>query len=186
MIKIKINNEEFKIKNLVDELLIGEFEMICEILNDKVKTKMQKWSDVFIFLGVPVDAVDDFDSDAFISIIQEFNLITVNNDEIVKSFEVDGYNYVCYDEHFKITVKEMGLIETAATKDEVKYLGEMMAIMYKRSDLTKTEHFDKAHLKFKAELFRKNISAEIAIPFITFLSKKLVKDVELIKEENNV
>ena len=77
----------------------------------------------------------------------------------------------------------MGLIEQFASDQKKDYLGELMAIIYKRKDLTKAEHFDKAHIKFKAKLFRESLTADKVIPLIAFLSKKLVDDVNLINSE---
>jgi hypothetical protein len=60
-----------------------------------------------------------------------------------------------------------------------------MAIIYKRPGFDKTINFDKAHIHHKAELFRKNLTADKVIPFISFLSKKLIGDYELIEQGSN-
>jgi len=185
MIKLNYNEKTYNVKNSVDEFLINEFEDICGILNNKEKNYLQKWSEIFIYLGVPEDVVDDFDSFAFIEIIKQFNIHDLTqHTNFVKEIELDGNTYVCFDEKFKITVKEMTLIESAINKNENRYLGDVLAILYKRENIQKELHYDKAHLKYKAELIRKEIKAEVAIPIIAFLSKKLIKDYELITNED--
>ena len=44
--------------------------------------------------------------------------------------------------------------------------------MFKREDLTNTEHYAEAHLKHKAKLF-KELKANIAIPYLTFIAQKI-------------
>lgn len=185
MLNVKFNGIEYQIKNNVNEFTILEFETICTILNDEKKTKIIKWSDIFEFLGLPIDVIDEFDSFAFIQLINEFNLLGVDKEPMLQEIVIDGYTYKSFDEEFKLTVKEMGLIESFVEKNKDKYLGELMAIVFKRTDLGRNEHFDKTHIKYKADLFRKHITADKTLPFITFLSKKLIDNVELIKEEGN-
>lgn len=182
MLNVKFEGNEYSIKNSVEELTITEFETICEILNDTNKTKIIKWADIFVYLGIPTDVVDEFDSFAFIQLISEFNLLGVDAAPFVKEIIIDGYTYQSFDEEFKLTVKEMGLIESFVEKNSNRYLGEVMAIIFKRTDLSKTEHFDKAHIKHKAKLFRENVTADKCIPFIGFLSKRLIDNIELLQE----
>jgi hypothetical protein len=47
-----------------------------------------------------------------------------------------------------------------------------MALLFKRSDLSKTEHYDNAHLKHKSKLFRLQ-AAEIAIPYLNFVTQTI-------------
>ena len=63
-----------KMCNSVDELLLKDFEYITSIFNDKEKQHFEKWSEIFVFLGLPEDVVDEFDTFAFIDIIKEFNI----------------------------------------------------------------------------------------------------------------
>jgi hypothetical protein len=47
-----------------------------------------------------------------------------------------------------------------------------MSVLFKRNDLTKAEHYADAHIKQKAKLFS-SLSAELAIPYATFIGLKL-------------
>jgi len=50
----------------------------------------------------------------------------------------------------------------------------MLAVIFKREDLTKTEHYDNAHLKLKEKLFSK-LPAAVAVPYVTYIGKELAK-----------
>jgi hypothetical protein len=169
--------------NSVDEFLVKDFEQICSILNNKEKQSFQKWSEVFIYLGLPENIVDDFDAAAFISIIKEFNIQSKLETEIKKEIELDGIKYQAFDEKFKLTVKETALIEGYIAKNDNRYLGEILAVIYKRQDITKDMHYDKAHIHYKAELIRKEITADVAVPLINFMSKRLINDFAMIEND---
>jgi len=183
MINLKFDGNTYQLKNSTNEFLINEFEHICSILNNLEKNHIEKWTEVFKYLGIPEDVIDNFDSFDFIEMIKEFNIFTTDSTEFVKEIVLDGITYTAFDEKFKLTVKEMTLIEDYVKKNDNRYLGEMLAVIYKRTDLDKTMTYDKAHLKFKAELIRKQINADVAIPIIGFLSKKLINDYNLLTDE---
>jgi hypothetical protein len=186
MLKIKYDERVYEIKNSPNELLLKDFEHIICIFNDKDKQHFEKWSEILIYLGLPEDVVDNFDSFAFIDIIKEFNINDISDVEITKEFTIGEDLYVAYEDTFKLTVKEMSLIEYYISKNNDRYLGEIMAVIYKRPGFDKIINFDKAHIHHKAELFRKNIMADKAVPFISFLSKKLIKDYESIEESSTI
>jgi len=186
MLNLKLEGETYPIKNSLDELTIKQFEFISSILNDKEKSHISKWSEIFIYLGLPEDIVENLDSFSFIEIINNFNFTfeELKEKEIVKEIILDGVSYFAYDETFKITVKEMALIEEYVKKNENKYLAEIMAVIYKRNDLQKEMQYDKAHIKHKADLIRTQITSDIAFPIIGFLAKRLIKDFKLIEDES--
>jgi len=184
MINLKFNGNTYPIKNLTSELLIGEFEYVTSIINNQEKNHIEKWSEVFVYLGVPQDVLDNFDTFDFIEMIKEFNLFEVKSTEFFKDIILDGIVYTSFDDTFKLTVKEMTLIENYVKKDNNKYLGEILAVIYKRKDIDKSMNFDNAHLKFKAELIRKQVISDVAIPIIGFLTRKLVSDYNLVTNGN--
>jgi len=184
MINLKFDSKTYQIKNSINEFLINEFEHICSILNDKEKNHLTKWTEIFIYLGVPEDVIDNFDSFDFIEMIKQFNIFTTESTDFIKEIVLDDITYIAFDDKFKLTVKEMTLIEDYIQKNENRYLGEILAVIYKRQDLDKSMTYDKAHLKYKAELIRKQVMADVAIPIIGFLSKKLINDYNLITNES--
>lgn len=183
MININFKDQVFPTRNTVEEFTIGEFETISGIMNDKDKNTIEKWSEIFVFVGLPQEVVDEFDTFAFIEVIKEFNMTDISKIGFQKEIVLNGITYKAFDEEFKLTVKEMRLIEDYIKKNENRYLGDMLAVIYKRDDIEKSMNFDKAHIHFKAELIRKEVKADVAIPYLKFLSKKLVKDFEMLNAE---
>ena len=75
------------------------------------------------------------------------------------------------------------MIEGYIAKIDNRYLGEILAVIYKRQDITKDMHYDKAHIHYKAELIRKEITADVAVPLINFMSKRLINDFAMIEND---
>jgi hypothetical protein len=176
MININNNGETYSIKNSLDELTIGQFEYICSVINeDSKRNKIDRWCDIFVYLGVPIEVVEELDAFYFLEIMKNFDLIAdVADENFVNEFEIEGYTYKAYDDKLKITIKEMMFIESFIESKGVNYISEVIGVIFKRTDLTRTEHLDKTHIKHKAKLIRENITADIAMPYINFLFKKLV------------
>lgn len=184
MVKINYNGESYEMKNQLEELTIGEFEKISNLLNNE-QNKIEAYMDVFSILGVPQEIIDELDYDEFVSVINSFEF-TAPKLEYRQSFELDGYTYVSYTgEEFKLKVKDMSLCEKYVVQNPEAYIGEMMAILFKRNDLTKNEHYENIHIKHKAKLFREHVTADIALPFIAMFSEKLIKNVVILKDELN-
>ena len=183
MINLKFEDKTYSIKNKTNELTIGEFEDLCVILNDLKATKVEKWSRAFKYLGVPEEVVDEFDAFDFIEMIKQFNIFDEEVFDYVKEITIDGKVYVLFDERFKITVKENALIESYVNKNGEKYIGELMAILYKLEGTDKTIWYDNAHIKFKAKQFRDKVTIDNALPIIKYLAKKLVKENDLMFDE---
>ena len=184
MIKINFNGKEFEAKNQPSEILISDFEKISTILNDISRDEIDKYIEIFSILGIPEEIIDNMDYDEFVAVIKTMQDNFVIDSSFKKEFEINGYTYRAYDgDEFKLKVKEMSLIETYVKKNETKFIGEMMAIIFKRTDLSKTEHFEPAHIKHKADLFREYLSAEIALPYVGLLSQKLLSNLMVLKNE---
>jgi hypothetical protein len=176
-----------QIKNSISELTVKQYEHISAILNDAEKNYIDKWSEIFIYLGVDEDIVDSLMVAEFIELIQQFNIVqnvTPQIKQVIKLNDVDYYSYKDGDE-FKITVKEMALIENAIKHNDKRYIGDVLAILYKNPDSDKTINFDKTHIHYKAELIRKEITADVAIPILNYVGKIVIKDFELIENESN-
>ena len=63
-------------------------------------------------------------------------------------------------------------IESRVKKSPQNYMAFMLAVIFKREDLTKAEHYDNAHLKLKTELFGK-LPAAVAVPYVQQIGKEL-------------
>jgi hypothetical protein len=71
-------------------------------------------------------------------------------------------------------------IEKAFKKE--RYICDLMAIFFKRTDLTNAEHYAPAHIKEKSKLFR-NINAEICVPYLFEIGKMFAQRLEDAKSE---
>lgn len=183
MLNVNIQETTYKIRNQIDELTIGEFETISGIMNNTDMNNIEKWTEVFAFLGIPKDVIESFDSFAMIEIIKEF---TIFDNKLEMNYQTElTLNGEVYYASFNngvpsITVKEIRLIEDHIVKNPHKYLSYMLAVIYKRKDLDKNITYDKSHISFKMDLIRKNVKADVAMPYVKFIANKLVKDYEFI------
>ena len=168
MIKIK----DYEVKNTVEELTVSEFEKIVEIQSDNTKSATEKQIDVFVSLGVPEEVVDSMTIAEFKKHIEEFNDVKSKEYEFLPEVEIEGFVYKAFDEEFKLSVRDLKHIENKVNKSPFSYMAFMLAVIFKRTDLSKAEHYDNAHLKHKAELFGK-LPAAIAVPYVTKIGQEL-------------
>ena len=155
------------IANKMNEITIEEFEKISAIHNNKELDNIEKQLKVFEVVGVEEDEWDDFKY--FVEKTKEFNSNNLDNKEPISEIEIDGYTYKA---EMKLSVKDTKLIEKIIVKENKHSVSDIMALMFKRTDLSNTEHYDNAHLKHKAKLFRLQ-PAEIAIPYLTFVTETI-------------
>ena len=104
--------------------------------------------------------------------VKAFNDVEPKEYPFVPEVEIEGYVYKAFDEEFKLSVRDLKHIEGRVKKG--KYMAFMLAVIFKRTDLTKTEHYDNAHLKEKERLFSK-LPAAVAVPYVTHIGKELAK-----------
>lgn len=156
-----------QIANKMNEINIEEFEKISAIHNDKELDNIEKQIKVFEVVGIEEEEWDDFNY--FVEKTKEFNTDNYEKKDPIGEIEIDGYTYKA---ELKLSVKDTKLIEKMIVKENKHSVSEIMALMFKRTDLSNVEHYDSAHLKHKAKLFRLQ-PAEIAIPYITFVTETI-------------
>jgi len=179
MLTIKLESETIEIKSDVKEMNIDVFEKICGIFDNKKYDQIDKYIEIFKVLGLTEDQIGQIDAYYFIDLVKEFNLTKAEQPDFTKEIIIDGFTYQAFEkEKFVLSVRDLAKIENYIKKDNIKYIGEMLAIIYKRTDLTKVEHYTDAHIKFKADLFRKELKADIALPYLVLLSNKIIKSIE--------
>ena len=144
---INVLNRE--IPNQLDEITIEQFETITEINNDPNLDPIDKHLKVFAYLGIPESEFWDYDVAEFVNVVKDFNKL----------------------------VRDTKMIEKVALHKEKGYISEMLAIMFKREDLTPAEHYAEAHIKHKAKLIRK-LTANIAVPYLIFIAEKISQQVK--------
>jgi hypothetical protein len=164
---ITILNKE--IPNQLEELTIEQFEAITDINNNQELDPIDKHLQVFAYLGIPESEFWDYDVAEFVGMVKQFNSAERKDYPVVEELEIEGYTYKA---RMKLTVRDTKLIEKITLKKEKGYISEMLAIMFKREDLTAAEHYAEAHIKQKAKLIRK-LNAAISIPYVMFIAQKI-------------
>ena len=160
-----------EIPNKMDELTIEQFEKISQILNNQEFDNIEKYVEMFKYLGVEEKLWDDYPFSDFIKLVQDFNLDSYTPQEPVTSIELEGYTYTA---EMRLSVKETKLIEKIVNGKPNNYISDILAIMFKRTDLGNTEHFTDAHLKLKSKLFRTQ-KADLCVPYIVFVTEKIAE-----------
>lgn len=175
MLKIKENG----IPNTVFELTIGQFDKINTITADVNLDEIEKWIEKFVYLGADRDDFDDMELEEFNQLIQEWNNQPHNPTERIATIELDGYTYEAKE---SIGVKDLGMIEKVWKQQTGEGSAETLAIIFKRTDLTKKEHYAPAHIKHKMKLFKEQPS-NILIPYITEVFNKLMVVTKELRDE---
>ena len=162
-----------EIPSKMDELTLEQFQKISAIHNNEEYDTLEKHCKVFEYLGITEEEMD-VDFDLFLANVKEFNNNNYDKKDPIKEIEIDGYTYKA---EMKLSVKDSRIVEKIVKKDNKEYISDIMALMFKRTDLSNTEHYDPAHLKHKAKLFSK-LKADISIPYLTFVTYKITNHAE--------
>jgi len=162
-----------EIPSKMDELTLEQFQKISAIHNNEEYDTLEKHCKVFEYLGITEEEMD-VDFDLFLANVKEFNNNNYDKKDPVEEIEIEGYTYKA---EMKLSVKDSRIVEKIVKKDNKEYISDIMALMFKRTDLSNTEHYDPAHLKHKAKLFSK-LKADISIPYLTFVTYKITNHAE--------
>ena len=162
-----------EIPSKMDELTVEQFQKISAIHNNQEYDTLEKHCKVFEYLGITEEEMD-VDFEVFLENVKEFNKDNFTKKDTVEEIELDGYTYKA---DMKLSVKDSRIVEKIIKKDNKEYISDIMALMFKRTDLSNTEHYDPAHLKHKAKLFSK-LKADISIPYLTFVTYKITNHAE--------
>jgi len=171
MIEIK----GYEVKNTVEELTVEEFQKIASILNDTELSRIFKWMDIFTYLGLSEDVLDDMSNDEFTEAVKLWNDTPKFKGELLESVEIDKRTYVAHDGEYSIKVRDLKHLERKINDSPNNYMAYWLAVIFKDDQLTKTEHYDNAHLKHKEKLFKKQ-PASLALPYVTHIAKEISED----------
>ncbi len=177
---IKIGSKE--VPNIINELSIEQFEKISEITSQELDA-FEKWVNIFVFLGADENEINELEFTEFKEKVKEFNSITYKaSKKFLKSFDLDGYTYKSHDKKLTISVREMKHIEKIIKNNPNNYISKVIAVLFKRTDLKDQEHYTDAHIKHKANLFKK-LNAEFTLPYIAFIGDKMKDTAKQINDE---
>jgi hypothetical protein len=178
MLKFK----QFEIKNRLDELTIQEWEKVNLIMGSDQPT-ISKYLTLFAEFGVPEKEFDELTMPEFGELIKEYNNVPQEQIDLVQTVTIDGYEYKSYEDEFMISVRDLKNIEQAFQTGTTDRMAFMVAILFKRTDLSNTEHYAPAHIKQKVKLFSKQPST-LALPFVGKVNEELEYVFKGLKEEN--
>lgn len=170
MITVTIDEQEFKIKHSPKEFTIGEYEKMIEIINNKDFDSFDKYFNLFVYLGIPEKLLNQFDINNFSKLIKEYN-VNIESLEFTPSFKVDGIKFSSDKETFSLNVKQMRKCIEYINKDK-NGIAEILAILVKEEG--KEDHLSDNSIRYKANLFRDKVTADIALPFFTSLIEKII------------
>lgn len=166
-----VNIAGYEIPNKPDELTVEQFDKINAITSSVDMDEIEKWIEKFKYLGVPEDAFDDMEFKDFQQCVKDWNDQPNYDKNKTMSVEIDGYTYEAKE---SIGVKDLGLIEKVWKQNDANFAAHTLAILFKRTDLSKTEHYTPAHIKQKTKLF-KQLKSSVAIPYIIEILSKLTE-----------
>lgn len=151
------------IPHLVSEMTLKEYEFVSVILNNKNLDSIDKYVKIFKHFGVTEEYLNALDFNEFKELIKSFNESKPDTLEFKKELEIDGYVYRAFDDEFKVLVKDMKEIEKAFKNE--RYICQLMAIIFKRTDLNDKEHYSREHIKYKAKLLGE-LKADFCLPYL--------------------
>lgn len=180
---VTILNKE--IPNQLDELSIQQFEEITGILNDTSYDYIEKHLKVFEIFGINEEDFEDTSLDEFKTYVKEFNTIKTKF-KIKKTIDIDGHKYIGISgKKFILSVRDTKHIEKIMKSKHKGYLSEVLAVLWKKEELTNAEHYDTAHIKYKSKMIR-DLKAEIALPYLVEIGKKLKEKIKIENETASI
>lgn len=177
----------YPLVNRADEMSLELYEKVSELLEAKVarpgdkpgafdyEGELEKWLDILEACGLPKRVGEEMELGEIPEAVKLWNSTKVDPYPMLKEIEVKGKIYRAYDgEKWILNVKDGKLIEKYARQNPKKYVGEMLAVIFKDEELTDNEHYANGHIKHKANIFRKEVKASVAVPYLMHVAKKIL------------
>lgn len=182
MREYKFNDQIEQLKTKPEEVTITEFMNILINKEDDTIGNLEYYLNAFSILGFSEDLIDSLDVSTLFEIIKDFNddFIIEEGTKEIKNIEIGGFTYSSGGDIFNLNARDLTLIEKQFTKPNWPLYA--ISIIFKRTDLTKKEHYTDAHIKHKMELF-KNIKMDIAMPYVYYVADTYTKNIKLFINE---
>lgn len=182
MKKYKYKDKIENLKTLASEVTINEFDEITKS-KDLYNGGYLYYLKIFNILGLSDDFIDDMDEAALFEIMkdfkEEFNLET---NDFIKEFEFEGHTYVAYSgESFKLNARDFANIEERLTNNKEDWISYALAVIFKRTDLSKIENSLESNINERTELFR-DLTLDIVLPYINHISTSYIKNLRLLTD----
>jgi hypothetical protein len=185
MVVINDDGNEITFPSEYNEITIKQLDRIAEIFETDI-TETEQWILVVSYLaGIRKEVIEDWPMPEFMNICHQLFTRLPDPGNAVESIEIDGYRY-CVTPYDYLTARESAWVEkifTVSTKDR---FAKVLAVIFKREDLTKTEHFANAHITYKAELFG-SLKADTMIGHLSKFGIQFLENlVSTVNEDQNV
>jgi len=180
MTTITIKGTDYQLRNKGGEVTLNELAKISLILENTTNDYIGKWLQVLEILGCKA-MLEDMTAKQFTDAVKEVNIEI--KQEIVEEIEVNNRVYSCSvtDGVLDVSARDLSKIEKLASKGGA-WCHKAFAVVYKDLDLTNNEHYDDAHIDYKAKLFGEGVNADVAAPVIFQLSKAIVENVQALMD----
>ena len=158
-------------------LTVGQFEKATSIINSKELTTVEKYLDVMEYLGVPAAVIDEMSNEDFKKAVTILNSFEFER-SLVPSIELEGYTYTAnvVDGQLQLKARELALLEKEVQSGR-EFFAYTLAVLFKRTDLSSAEHYDKAHIKHKAKLFKEVLAGHYYM-YVVELTKILAQNLQ--------
>lgn len=171
------------LKTKPSEITLKEFKEIVKLQNEN-NGDYTYYLDTFEVLGLSNNYIDIMTSKELILTIKDFQEDFIVED-MIKEITIDGYTYKSFDgDEFSLTARELANIENEMKNSEINWISYALALIFKRTDLSNTEHKDKTHIKHKIKLFEDNMTMDIALPYIVHISGEYLNNIKILTSIN--
>lgn len=178
MIDININGQSRQIKGHLEEISVREFEQLCKIVLEEREDILDKHLDIFSVLGMSETDVDLITPDEFLDVVKKFTEIDKGVKGFQKEIVLNGKTFRAFEGNdFILSVRDLARIEKYIKLKNGCFIGEMLAVVYKDTSLSKEENYKPEYLAFKSELFRGSVMADVAYPYLNLITKDLTKTI---------
>lgn len=174
-----------ELKTSLDEFTISEFEQIMSILNDNKLNNIDKYLEVLVVAGMKDESILVDVSFSELKEYMESIQITTGEYKLINEFELNNRKYIAFKDELIFTAKDVAMIENSIKKNGIKYILDVMAILFKDDQLTFREHYDESHIKHKKALFNE-LPASYVYPYLPIISSKLVTKIKNLEHQEKI
>lgn len=178
MITVSINGQSKQIKGHLEEITIDEFERLCRVILEEREDIIDKHLDIFSVLGMSEDDLNMITPDEFVETLKQFRSLDKDVKDFQKEITIDGKVYSAYTgDKFILSVRDLARIEKFIKIGKHKFVGELLAVIYKDNTLSKEANYNPDYIAEKAKLFREKMTADVAYPYLNLITKDLTNTI---------
>lgn len=177
MITIEYNNEEYNIKNKLEEMSLSTFQKVTNVFQKKNKYFFQTWLDIIEALSDKSGVDKIISEEAFNEVIENVTFETEDL-PIIGEIEINGVKYTSNitGDKINITAYQFSEIEKLIEKHKMNWVGQALAILFT------TEDSDANKISEKVKTFNDNVTMNIALPYINKINGTFLKNFEKMNE----